>query len=379
VFYPSDLYPTVDSLPVGATVYDNTDGVLKMCQLISGYKWTPRDDTIGGRCLIECTVGSHAGRIIKIVDVSTTGEYFFVSDDGGVSWTSRFTNFGRKYFRGCECLINSTTNRIVIGGSTGLNDVDGLVALSDDAGNTWYSVSISGVGPIQMINSFGYGETIALTTTHCLLSTNGGTTWNSYTLDSSLGEINSNSTIVKCKHGSYAGRLIVAVNQTISGSESRIVVSDDGGLSWTRKPTAFADNAWNDVVECQHGSRVGRLVAVGMNEPYVMVSDDSGETWSLKACASSGILQSVVEVTVGQYVGRLVAVGYSGNNVQYSDDSGETWNLLPSVNVPMGGWNSIIECKVGQYSGRLVACAWWDAGTGKRTITSDPTNYLVVL
>ena len=269
VFYPSDLYPTVDSLPVGATVYDKTDGVLK--QLIFGYKWTPRNDPVVGWRLIECSVGSHAGRIIKVKRFSTTGKYFFVSDDGGISWTSRDKNFKAAFFdNGCECLLSSNTNRIVVGGISD-SFLDGVFALSDDNGDTWSSVVVAGVGEIQSVNSFGYGKLVAMTRTHSLVSSNGGLAWSSYAYPSEWEEILSYGNIVKCNYGPRVGRLVYAYSYTDSDTESRVIISDDGGVTWTKKPTPIRDYVGQDVIECRYGNHVGRLVVVGSRDPYVVV------------------------------------------------------------------------------------------------------------
>lgn len=109
-----------------------------------------------------------------------------------------------------------------------------------------------------------------------------------------------------------AGRLIGV------GGEGIIIVSDDGGQTWTQRASGVSTGYLRRIAS----NGAGTWVAVGSSSTIVYSTDD-GETWSIAAPPEGAILRELYGITF--HAGRWVVVG-EYNSVYYSDNAVD-WSM----------------------------------------------------
>jgi len=230
--------------------------------------------------------------------LSTEPQTILSSDDGGLTWISRFTgSVGR-----VAGVAGTAPNLVAVGNPE-------LVARSSTGGTTWVAEVKALTAPSTddfsamieengIIVGVGYGGKINT-------SFDGGRTWTSR---------NSQTT-------GYLYDILKAGNRLIAVGEAGIVrTSDDSGVTWSSRSLAVTSDF---IGLASTGSTV---VIVGANSAgtaaVAYYSIDQGNTWTPASVPTGGFLFAVA------WTGSaLVAVGYNGEAMRSSDE-GRSWTKL---------------------------------------------------
>lgn len=209
---------------------------------------------------------------------------------------------------------------------------------SPDDGRTWTNASptVTGAGTTPTITGLaahegGAGATVRSSNgngTGFYRSANDGASWTRIaTLPTTVTY--DDATLVATRSGQYA--LVGTVS-----SQKKLVVSSDGGATWTVRDSVFGVGAYviavGDTLVRQF-SRTYRLPSGGYQTTYgIAFTSDLGQTWTFRDhptcfsgdCQSLGIGSDVRLLAYG--AGRLYSSGYM------TSDFGLTWTRHPIIN-----------------------------------------------
>ena len=266
------------------------------------------------------------------------GSEIFNSEDGGLTWTSKYLNpstyggfqnifplneaksiiYGTdmviakengKSFRNINWFGSNIVNiskLVFTDVTTGYSTFNNTVLKTTDGGKNWTMV-YTGFYPNGIYFSsqntgwiFGNSQTI-------LKSSDAGSSWNSITTPIGSGGANAFNDIIFTS--SNTGWLV--------GSNGLVLKTIDGGQNWIQQ-TLPTTQSLNKI------SFSGNLGCIVGNNGTVLVSNDAGATWALKSTITSNSIQDV------QVVGpSTIYISGPGNNTIFkSSDSGQSWTQL---------------------------------------------------
>lgn len=227
-----------------------------------------------------------------------------VTADGGKTWKVRSLPSYRSVV-GLQFLPDASIGWMVTSG--------GEVFRSTDKGLTW----------LQVLDPFAGSETPDVSGVHFLDAQNG---W----LVSSYG--GTQSSLYRTTDGGSTWSPVPEVSRSLSsvsfgdqqhgvavGAEGQVLVTQDGGVSWTLRPSGITDGLTK--VQFADASTVVALGASGQ----IIRSVDAGLTWSRAAVASTQAMRDVqfLSAQLGHAVG-------DGGTVLRTLDGGATWLPLPT-------------------------------------------------
>jgi len=237
------------------------------------------------------------------------GGTLLVSTDGGQSWKRR--EIGMKADLLDINFIENTHQGWIVGGE-GIGR-HGILLRSTDGGQSWQQQASNGIGYYRKINfssdgQLGWIQNLQLNI--ALISTDGGITWNPLALPGLLHS--------KTKANFSAVYVAEAINTIWTvGANGTLLVSQDGGLSWSLKNTGTDTSLLN--VWFEETGTVGWLSG---EKGTLLHSVDSGASWQeTKHPASKQNLRDIHFLSDGL---RGWIVGGSGT-VIHTMDGGATW------------------------------------------------------
>lgn len=288
-----------------------------------------------------------------------------VTTDGGSSWTVKNITgapSGGDLF-GADCTGSGSTGVCAVGGRDTSGPSQPFLAASTDGGNTWNAKTIAGLPPLGIFNAvscIGEGPTAICaaagedlstgTAPPIVVSTDGGNTW----VSKSIAGLPATSYFgsISCT-GSGASAICAAAGQDLGLQLPLVVVSTDGGNTWSSKTIPGApSNYFLFSVSCTGSGSSAICVAAGGSPgfggpPLVVVSTDGGNTWATKtitgsptdgvfrgaSCTGSGV--SAVCTVAGQDSGTATPL------VAVSTDGGNSWSVksIPGI-TPTGRLNA---------------------------------------
>jgi photosystem II stability/assembly factor-like uncharacterized protein len=307
-----------------------------------------------------------------------------VSKDGGQSWVvSSVQDVPDRggYFNASSCTSGVCT---AVGQSFNLP----LLVISQDGGASWKNITNSVPGlPASGLNASsctGSGSSAICTAVGqdytgtqpplLLSSKDGGTTWAVKSVSDLTKDGYFNAT--SCT-GSGSSAICTAVGHDWTGNPAPLVVSNDGGNTWTLKsvPNLSTHSEFN-ATSCTGSGSSAICTAAGKDgagefPPLLAVSNDGGGTWAIKSVA--GLPQTLGTFKASSCTGSgstaiCTAVGRGIGDVSppylaVSTDGGTSWALKSVPGLPEhGGFNSI-SCTGSESSAVCVAAG--QAGTGK--------------
>lgn len=213
----------------------------------AGLSWSPIFDQVGTQPIGAITIDAGAPNSVWVGtgDKNTScGGYFgqgvYLSEDAGATWQARNgsgLNTMPLSIVNAVAIQPTDSNVILVGGAGTCNSSGGLTGAgiyrSTDKGLTWLKVRSNNVEDIVFVpgTSTVYAGLIGLGVQK---STDGGATWTSATSGISL----SGSRMRLAMAPSNSSILYVL---TVSGSNSTLYRSDNGGTSWVQKNTAACE------------------------------------------------------------------------------------------------------------------------------------------
>ncbi|HEU6448662.1 MAG TPA: hypothetical protein VFV23_09530 [Verrucomicrobiae bacterium] len=212
----------------------------------------------------------------KLFAVARNSNRIFISTNGGVNWVSNsIGNFGAKV------AVSADGNNIAIGDLDFSSGGDSAIAISTNAGATWYHPTVFLVNAPQ----FGWGG------------------------------------IAMSADGT---KLIASVNQSTA-----IWTSTNSGISWAKNNVTFSSPYGVAI------SPDGNRMIVAGQQGKVYVSTDGGGDWITNNIGSASDFPGVASSADGQKL--IFGSGHVGGLLYRSTDSGLTWtsNNLNQV------WNSM--------------------------------------
>jgi photosystem II stability/assembly factor-like uncharacterized protein len=292
----------------------------------------PTNVTLNGVCFATPLVGVAVGG-------TAIGEPGTVlrTTDGGVSWTKlwvaaewldavTFVNANVGYAVGCGGSVIRTTDggaQWTVMTATPSSELNSVAALdesrlvaagnfgglfsSTDAGATWNDHSVGGTASFYAVSAAGSNTYVAIGANNLFYqSTDGGMFWTK--LNFTGGR-------------SMSWRGTVGV---IGGGAGEVVLSTDGGSSWTPKGSRAATFPLSDVAF----SSPTNAVAVG-NGPAVLRSTDGGLTWEPHQLPlNPGSMAAVTFRT--PTAGYAVGGDYYNPYFLRTSDGGSTWSASPT-------------------------------------------------
>jgi len=283
----------------------------------------------------------------------TGGSEFFVSNDGGITWTntSQIAGMSLDTF----AVVPSNPKQIyLITNSPGINN--GFLYSSTDGGGSWTWVRAAGDAASILVDATNPLELYASTFTGFEVSEDGGTTWTtSATAPGSIGLLvqipGSPSTLL----GESDGNLVSSQNTFTTWSEADTGISDHWGYQVAVDPeisTTIYLAATNDggiYKSANSGTTWGQTYADNCNAISVdplnskhllagcltsksVVSNDGGATW--QSVPLNFVGSEVFAVTLIVFDPNspgtiyLGIVAQSGPSVAKSSDGGASWSLI---------------------------------------------------
>jgi photosystem II stability/assembly factor-like uncharacterized protein len=310
-----------------------------------------------------------------------TDQGLFVSDDHGSNWTPVNNSLLQGQWMKCVAVSGST---ILAGG------IQGLFYSTDDC-VTWAKADIGLDKPY--IESLAIDGTRLLTGTQSgvYLSSNSGQSWTAVGLPISFVRSFScnGSDVFTCASDMSSGIFLspdygdnwkylkngmpvygvynLAWNGTdlLAATDSGVYISDNRGLTWTKKSQGLTIDAYN-YVTCVAGS--GSDLYAGINTAGLFVSHDGGSNWTLAATPVQGssFPMCLFISSNGVFAGTCCT------GVLFSSDNGQTWTTrntgLPStinvISVVEAGSKLYVATGNGVYISENNGITWSVSGSG---------------
>lgn len=216
----------------------------------------------------------------------------YVSRDGGSTWQSKPSYSGKLF--SVSCAGNGDTAFCAAVGSGGF--LDPLLVYSNDGGNTWNKVSLSGVSTLMGV-SCSFNENVPFcvaageknSSPVIFLSSNNFSSWSEKNLNGPGSEASGLFATVSCA-GSSTTAICSAGGINRSASVPLIAVSRDGGATWTIKnsqPAAISDGQYlsSTCTELAGDVTCAMIGNYLFHSPsaLITVSNDGGTTWQMKS------------------------------------------------------------------------------------------------
>lgn len=295
---------------------------------------------------IPALVQTNKGTIIAFAEArknsrSDTGDIDLVakrSEDGGRTWSEMITVWDDgNNVCGNPCpVVDRKTGRIVLlstwnDGRDHEKDIHArksidtrrvFVIYSEDDGKTWSA-------PKEITSSAKLPEWTWYATGPC------------HALQLQKGK-NQGRIVVPCNHGVYLEGNRAGGHEGPGGTESHVILSDDGGMTWriggspeVGNECTIAEIKKGGLILNMRGPRAEDRVQKGAAR-LVSISYDGGETFG-KAFSEKGLIEPVCNASIINYTrkGRLTETLLFSNpdhmtkrknmTIKQSDDSGRTW------------------------------------------------------
>ncbi|MCC6824841.1 MAG: hypothetical protein IT172_03770 [Acidobacteria bacterium] len=225
--------------------------------------------------------------------VAADNHNIFTSTNSGVSWTSRMSP--NSYSRVASSADGTKLIAAVL---------NGHVYTSTDSGGTWVDrLSSTGSNQWQSVASSADGSKLVAVENpgKVWVSSNSGATWTANT----LGPSGNNTAWNGVSMSSDGIRIAVTAGGVVGGAGGLVVISYDGGTSWT--PTGVG-TVWSAVAVAGNGSRMSAaMIDNNLNKLY------SGPIQTTTIVDSiSGVKDSSVELV---YIGSNQFVMVTSNNM----------------------------------------------------------------
>ena len=153
------------------------------------------------------------------------------------------------------------------------------------------------------------------------------------------------------------GRLVVACDHIVAGSKamhSHVIISDDGGRTWTLGGSASDRTNESAVVELQdHSLMLNMRSYHGKNRRAVAISQDRGRTWSGLAI-DEALIEPVCQASlIGLGKGRLLFSNPADTKrvrmtVRLSRNDGQSWPVARLVHEGPAAYSSLASLKDGR-------------------------------
>ena len=288
---------------------------------------------------------------------STPPQYVVeVSHDGGGHWQQLLAPAGAPKLIGLHCL--SADNCVAIGGTIGFSAMTYSMVTTADGGQSWTTLPIPGT-------SVGGGLLSCATSSACVatysvpgprgqgseyvayMTSDGGHDWSASAFPSTFSP-----DALECSRGGQciAGGYKATLAQEKSGDlgPAAIVYSTNGGASWT-EVTVPSGGSNIDTLSCANANNC-MAIETGASKSSVLVSDDGGETWTASPSGMpAGVrLNSVSCPTASDcWVSGSRTIHAARQAVVYStQDGGASWGneSLPTVGGLTLGVVGAISC-----------------------------------
>lgn len=314
--------------------------------------------------------GTPAPALLTAVGRDNTGSslgLIAVSDDRGSNWTTKSVPGipTSSIFKSASCVGAGPTAICTAAGENAFSG-PALLAVSTDGGNTWaiptitgapadgryFGTSCTGSGS-NAICTAGGRDVTGSSPPLIVVSTDGGTTWESKSISGApfAGNIFS----ISCT-GSGSNAVCAGAGSDVTGTTPPLlVVSTDGGSTWTRKAiTGDTTNGSFNAASCTGSGSSAICTAAGTDNigisPYVAVSTDGGNTWARKSISGIGInaIFNATSCTGSGTSAICIAAGYNSSTsesvIAVSTDGGNTWAEKPVTGSPIEGRYLATSC-----------------------------------
>lgn len=316
--------------------------------------------TVGNFESASCTGSGSSAVCTAVGDNNDTGAALLVASlNGGNTWVSKtITGLpATSVFHGTSCSGSGATAICTAVGEE-FGSGAPFLATSTDGANTWAVQPIAGlpatgtfkasscVGSSTNALCIAVGQNQTSFAPLMAMSTNGAATWNIVSIPGlpSDGIFNTSS----CT-GSGSTAICIAAGQEQASFAPLLVVSNDGGATWTVKSVTGAPiNGEFDASSCTGSGPAAICTAVGVDQvsflPLLAVSNDGGNTWAVKTV--SGLLSNsgTFHATSCTGNGSNAICTVSGEDfisgealLASSYDGGNTWATTPVNGLPASG------------------------------------------
>lgn len=298
------------------------------------------------------------------IDSTAGTAMLVVSTDAGATWanTPIVGNPAAGSFASVGCTGSGATAICVAAGqdNTGLNPA--MIAVSMDGGTTWTNTPITGnpdngqffgadcTGSNATAVCVAVGRDLVTNAPLIVVSMDGGTTW---TTRSAAGATNNGAYEGVSCTGSGSTAICVAVGHDDNASQAMLAVSTDGGNTWT--DTAIADNPANGffkAASCTGSGSTAICMAAGQDlvgtVGMVAVSTDGGSTWTNKTITGN--------FPLGNYTGASCVGSGSTALCVAVGTSADVIITLPIIAVSTDGGNTWVDKSfTGENIGQLTS------------------------
>lgn len=282
----------------------------------------------------------------------------FKSTDDGANWNPIFDDLSYLAI-GSMAIDPQNENTLYVGTGDknfgGGSHIGNGIYKSSDAGTTWSQIGLEQTGIITELvlhptdQSIIYAATLGnpyekTTERGVYKSVDGGATWNNILfLSDSSGVIDlimnpSNPDIL---YASGFNRINLPFQGKVSGPESKIYKTTDGGTTWTHLTNGLPTTAESRIGLAISTTNTNTLYSIYVSESSLDVLDiykstDAGQNWTALNATTNG-LDSDALGGFGWYFGEIYVNPYNDNHLvvtgvemYHSTDGGATW----SQNVP---------------------------------------------
>lgn len=352
-----------------------------------------------------CSINNPANRVTVVVPSFLVGMGAGESLTGGqvplvgVSTDGTLSSWAIKPISGNPALgqyvsgacTGSGQNTICAAAGTNLVTNRPIIAVSTNAGATWINAPIVGnpaAGAFSSVSCTGSGVTAICAAVGSdddsgaaliVVSTDGGTTWTNTPIAGNPAGLYSG---VSCT-GSGATAICAAGGSDFTAAPI-IAVSTNGGITWTSKPIAGAPGSGTyNSVGCTGSGSTAVCAAAGLEfntfGGILAVSTDGGNTWTNKSIAGPGPVPGDAASCTGS--GSAAICVASGSDfltgiVAVSTDGGNTWTRKVITGNPAAGDYLSADC-VGSGSTALCVAAGVANGvvqSGSIAVSTDGGN-----
>ncbi|HEY3762058.1 MAG TPA: sialidase family protein [Verrucomicrobiae bacterium] len=287
-----------------------------------------------------------------------TGGYLFFSTNSGATWTDYSTSSGQDLWSGITSSADGT-RLVACAGYSPYDSQSGYIYLSSNSGVTWSkqtslssqpwsSVASSASGNILVAVSHGNTSSVS----YILVSVNGGSSWSSFSTTQLW-------TSVTC---SSSGTNMVAVE-----GNGSIFISTNTGTTW--QLSTNISGAWSSVASSADGSRMVATTTGGL----IYVSTDFGAVWSQENSTVSGNLTDIASSADGSRLAVTAGGSGSTGSIYGSSNSGGIWSQLAGA--PTRSWSSIASSA----DGSVLAATAYNGDiyvSSQNSTTAGATGYL---
>ena len=234
-----------------------------------------------------------AGRLVAVGDEGRVA----ISLDRGWSWTA--AEDPPRDDLGLEAIATHAGTWVAVGTQYAQNRI--VPVWSDDGGQTWAEGSGAQIAALAEGVSFAGDGWVAVGSGGAVLRSDDAASWVEIDAgtDRFLGDV------------ARVGERLFAV-----GEQGTLLVSDDGGLSWTARSTGSL-SVLHTIVSAGE-----EILVLGESPTVLLGSSDGGDSWEARSLPTTERLGAI-----GYGAGRLVVLGDSkpsGRELYYTDAEG-TW------------------------------------------------------